>query len=1158
MIKLEQLKRKMRLSGIVYNQTVELIEVERHDPNSVSVVYRRADGKLYERLLYRRDEASLSMSPARSLWRFDGDGRLFRLASEAYRIQLGHLFDPRLAVHTSLIEPLPHQITAVYEEMLSRQPLRYLLADDPGAGKTIMAGLLIRELILRGDLRRCLICAPGNLTEQWQAELDSKFQLEFRIVSREMIATARGGNPFAENDRLILRLDQISRNDEMRGRLAQTDWDLIVCDEAHKMSATYFGKKLEETKRYKLGKLLGKITRHLLLLTATPHNGKDDDFDLFMKLLDPDRFEGRAQAGARRSDVGDLMRRMIKEGLLTFEGKRLFPERRAISVNYHLSPEELKLYESVTDYVRNEFNRIDELEHGGRKSAVGFALTILQRRLASSPSAIYHSLRRRREKLETRRQEEERAGTQAYLPAAEFSYDIDLEEDFDDMPDHEVEAIEAELVDHATAATSLAQLIDEIAILRKLEQRAQRVLTSGTDSKWLQLLSLLQDSPEMKNAAGSARKLVIFTEHRDTLDYLTNRLKTLVGRPEAVVTIHGGTPREQRRKTEDSFRHDPDAQILVATDAAGEGINLQSAHLMVNYDLPWNPNRLEQRFGRIHRIGQKEVCHLWNLVAGETREGAVYQRLLEKLARARDRLDGQIFDVIGELFREKPLRELMIEALRYGDSPEVRAELERQIDNSTDRERVKKIVREDLLVTGLMDTRKLEDLRAEMERANMRKLQPHFISAFFLEAFKELGGSAHKREGGRYAINNVPAIIRQHAAERGLGPVSRKYRRICFDKDQIHQEQKPEAAFICPGQPLLDATISLIRKQLHDTMASGAMLVDPADPGDTLRVLFYLEGAIQDALPRPGAEGTTISREVHFVEIDRAGAIQEAGAAPYLDYRPADEQEAAKIMPLLAQDWLQSEVLEKRALSYAIEYLVPRHLERISGPQGERLDKTERAVQERLSQAIHYHDRRAAHFRAQEAAGKPNAGLNRKQEDQKANELHARLQQRLEQIAQARQLSATRPTVAGGALIIPSGMFLDQGARQELIDTRRSEAIAMRAVMEAERELGNSPLDVGREKRGYDIESVPKQGRRRFIEVKGRKKGARDVTLTKNELHCALNSREQFILALVEIDGESASPPRYVRGFPFRALESYEVSVKVELQTLLDASEPAS
>ena len=994
MIKLDQLKRKMRVNGIVPEQTVELVDVEHSGPSSVSVAYRRADGVLGERVLYRRDEATLSTPPEQRLWPFDADARLLSLVSEAYRIHLGHLFDPLLAVHTSLIEPLPHQITAVYDEMLTRQPLRFLLADDPGAGKTIMAGLLIRELIVRGDVRRCLICAPGNLTEQWQDELASKFQLEFRIVTRDMIEASRSGNPFSENDHLIVRLDQVSRNEEIQSRLAQTDWDLVVCDEAHKMSATYFGNKLEETKRYRLGKLLGQLTRHLLLMTATPHNGKDDDFDLFMKLLDPDRFEGRAPAGTRRSDVDDLMRRMIKERLLRFDGTPLFPERRATSVNYDLSPEELDLYESVTEYVRTEFNRMDELEHGGRKSAIGFALTILQRRLASSPAAIYHSLRRRLEKLETRLKEESE-GPESTLEPAMLSYDINLDEDFDDAPEDEVEAIEAELVDHATAAKTVAQLADEIAILRDLERQAQRVLRSGKDSKWLQLLNLLQDTPELKNADGTARKLVIFTEHRDTLDYLIDKLNTVIGRPEGVVTIHGGTHREQRRKIEEDFRHNADVQILVATDAAGEGINLQSAHLMVNYDLPWNPNRLEQRFGRIHRIGQKEVCHLWNLVAGETREGAVYQRLLEKLARERDRLNGQVFDVIGELFRQTPLRKLLVEAVRYGDKPEVRDKLKIAIDNATDQERVKEIVRDDLLVSGVMDTSKVEQVRADMERANARKLQPHFIAAFFKAAFQELGGTLHERESGRYAINNVPYSIRNHAEERGVGAIARKYARICFDKSLIYLEKKPEAAFVCPGHPLLDTTISLMLRRERDTLKRGAMLVDPNDPGTELRVLFYLEGAIQDAVPSRTADHSVISREVHFVEIDSADVIHEAGTAPYLDYRPASVEESAQIAPLLEQDWLKGEQLEKRAVNHAIEHLIPRHLERIRGPRDERLDKTERAVQERLTREINHWDGRAAHLRLQEEAGKAPRGLNSQQAQRRADELEERRQQRL-------------------------------------------------------------------------------------------------------------------------------------------------------------------
>ncbi len=646
MIHLEQLHRGLQVRGIRPQQAVALIDVQWHGSSAVEVVFKLPDGQFGSQLLYRENEATLELVEAGRLWAFDVDGHLLRLVSEAYRIHLAHLFDPILAVHTSLVEPLPHQITAVYDEMLTRQPMRYLLADDPGAGKTIMAGLLIRELLVRGDVRRCLICAPGSLTEQWQDELWQKFQLEFDILTREMVEASRSGNPFGERDLIIVRLDQVSRSEELQARLKMTDWDLVVCDEAHKMSASFFGGDLKETKRYKLGKLLGDISRHLLLMTATPHNGKEEDFQLFLALLDADRFEGRFRDGVHEVDVSDLMRRMVKEKLLKFDGKPLFPERKAYTINYVLSPEETELYEAVTAYVREEFNRADQLESEGRKGTVGFALTILQRRLASSPEAIHQSLKRRRERLEKRLKEaqQSRANT---IDTNGTGVDEDYWDDLDDAPDAEIEQIEAELVDNATAARTIAELEAEILSLRDLEAMALKVRRSGTDRKWTELLSLLQDNPEMRDPVRGQHKLVIFTEHRDTLNYLVERLRTLIGRADAIECIHGGMRRDERRIVEDKVRNNPDTLILVATDAAGEGINLQRAHLMVNYDLPWNPNRLEQRFGRIHRIGQTEVCHLWNLVAGQTREGGVYQQLLRKLEAERNALNGQVFDVLG-------------------------------------------------------------------------------------------------------------------------------------------------------------------------------------------------------------------------------------------------------------------------------------------------------------------------------------------------------------------------------------------------------------------------------------------------------------------------------------------------------------------------------
>ena len=859
MIKLEQLQPNAAVRGILPDALVTVVSVQWFGSEALELTYKTPSGKVANELLYRHDEPRLDLVEQGRPWGFDGDGALFRLVSEAQRIRLAHLFDPVLAVHTSVVDPLPHQITAVYESMLPRQPLRFLLADDPGAGKTIMAGLLIKELIARGDLQRCLIVCPGSLAEQWQDELYRRFHLPFEILTNDKLEAARTGNWFQETNLVIARLDKLSRNEGVQEKLQAPDcrWDLVVCDEAHKMSATVFGGEIKYTKRYRLGQLLSTLTRHFLLMTATPHNGKEADFQLFMALLDGDRFEGRFRDGVHVADVSDLMRRMVKENLLKFDGTPLFPERIAYTVPYKLSEAEAHLYKAVTEYVREEFNRAEALENDKRAGTVGFALTILQRRLASSPEAIYQSLRRRRERLESRLRELEvlhRGGQAApVLAPAVPALDAEDVEDLDEAPDNEVEAAEEEILDQATAARSIAELKIEIETLKGLESLALAVRHSGTDTKWRELASLLgaiftvagEDrgaAPAISNGAGKIpppkpsphQKLVIFTEHRDTLNYLEARITTLLGREEAVVMIHGGMGREERVKAQESFKHDPEVRVLLATDAAGEGINLQRAHLMVNYDLPWNPNRLEQRFGRIHRIGQTEVCHLWNLVADETREGDVYRKLLEKLEEARKALGGQVFDVLGKLqFAGRSLRELLIEAIRYGDQPEVRARLTTVLEHALDRGQLRDLLEERALAHDAMDASRVHRIREEMERAEARRLQPHYIESFFHEAFRLLGGSAKQREPRRYEVTHVPAPVRNRDRLIGIGePVLPRYERIAFEKSLVAPPGQPLAAFVCPGHPLLDSVIDLTLERHRDLLKRGAVLVDERDAGD--------------------------------------------------------------------------------------------------------------------------------------------------------------------------------------------------------------------------------------------------------------------------------------------------------------------------------------
>jgi SNF2 family DNA or RNA helicase len=1186
MTHLEDLTPNAAIRGIIPDQTVTVVNTQWFGSEALELTYKDPSGRVANELLYRYDEPRIELVEFGRPWSFDGDGALFRLVSEANRIRLAHLFDPVLAVHTSLVDPLPHQITAVYEAMLPRQPLRFLLADDPGAGKTIMAGLLIKELIVRGDLQRCLVVCPGSLAEQWQDELYRRFQLPFEIMTNDKLEAARTGNWFAENNLVIARLDKLSRDEDVQAKLQAPDcqWDLVVCDEAHKLSATFFGGEAKFTKRYRLGQLLSGLTRHFLLMTATPHNGKEEDFQLFLALLDGDRFEGRFRDGVHQVDVSDLMRRMVKESLLKFDGKPLFPERIAETVPYKLSDAEAQLYREVTDYVRNEFDRAEALANEKQAGTVGFALTILQRRLASSPEAIYQSLRRRSDRLQRRLREFEilqRGGMQNSTGLAGPLLDPDDVEDLEDAPDAEVEVAEEAFLDQATAARTIQELKAEIATLSRLEARAAEVRRSGEDRKWRELADLLNQifSPAPAAQPNSEKtdleengdvyrvksspnqKLVVFTEHRDTLTYLQDKVGRLLGRANAVVVIHGGMGREDRLNAQEAFKFDPETQVLIATDAAGEGINLQRAHLMVNYDLPWNPNRIEQRFGRIHRIGQTEVCHLWNLVASETREGDVYHTLLEKLEQARKSLGGQVFDVLGKLqFEGRSLRELLVEAIRYGERPDVNARLTQVISDTVDRHHLQDLLEERALAHDSMDASRVARVREDMERADAKRLQPHYIESFFLEAFQNLGGVARQRETRRYEVTHVPATIRNRDRLIGSGEaVQPRYERIAFEKDLIAPQDQPLAAFLCPGHPLLNATLDLTLNRHRDLLRRGTVLVDERDSGTAPRILFYLEHSVQDASRLKNGDRRTISQQMLYVELDSEGTAHHLHYAPYLDYRPLRPDEPA-VDALLARPecaWITRD-LEQKALAHSIAKVVPEHIHEVRSRRLEWIEKTRAAVKDRLSKEINYWDHRAEDLRAQERAGKTNARLNSQEARRRADELQARLAMRMDQLNLEAQVSALPPVILGGLVVVPAGLLAlmaNSGIPTPFhpMDTQVSAARARAIIMEIERSLGFVPTDREFDKLGYDIESsVPGTGKLRFIEVKGRVSGAATITVTKNEILYSLNKPDDFILAIVEFQPEDAHKVHYVRQ-PFKREPDFGVtSVNYDFAELIE------
>jgi superfamily II DNA or RNA helicase len=1167
MTRLEDIKGGAFVRGIVPQHSVQVVSFDWIGQQALNIVYRDQNGAVAESTLYRDDEHRLALEARGRLWSFDADGSLLRLVTEANRIKLAHYFDPYLAIHTSLVDPLPHQISAVYGEMLPRQPLRFLLADDPGAGKTIMAGLLMKELIARGDLERCLVVAPGSLVEQWQDELGEKFSLEFDILSRDMIENSRSGNPFNDRNRLIVRLDVLARNEELQEKLIKSkEWDLIICDEAHRMSATYFGGEVKYTKRYQLGQHLGQICRHLLLMSATPHNGKEEDFQLFMALLDGDRFEGRFRDGVHYADTKDMMRRLTKEELLRFDGRPLFPERRAYTVKYQLSPKEAALYSAVTDYVRTEMNRVQRFADGDNKKRnnVGFALQILQRRLASSPAAIYESLKRRRERLENELAEARLASRGRQDELGDIGVSIEVLRNIEEYGQEEVDELEDLISTRATTAETIEQLAMEVETLRSLEQMALGVLRSGEDAKWIQLNRILDDDL-MVDSHSNRRKLIIFTEPKDTLHYLTDKVRSRLGNPNAVDVIHGGVTREERRKVIERFMQDRDMLVLIANDAAGEGVNLQRGHLMVNYDLPWNPNKIEQRFGRIHRIGQTEVCHLWNIVAGDTREGEVYARLLEKLEAAREALGGRVYDVLGELFDGVALKDLLFQAIRYGEQAEVRARLFKQVDGAVDQKHLLDLLKRRALTNDTMPEAKVHELRIEMERAEALRLQPHHIQSFFVEAFQHLGGRLKKREEGRWEITHVPMRIRERDRQVGTGaPIQIKYERICFEKTQINRQ--PVATFVCPGHPLLESVISIIREDYEQLMKQGAVLVDETDSDQELAAIFLLEHSVQDGGHTSADKPHIVSQRLQFAAIDKSGHTTNAGIAPHLNLRPATPDELGLVKDELNQPWLTTD-LEKTAVEFATVELAQRHVAEVKARRLPEIAKVEQEVKARLKKEINYWDSRAFELKEEERAGKKTR-LNWQNAERRAEDLAERLKRRLTQLEQEKYITSQPPRVRGGMVVVPIGLLVAKqtpnapqgtapnGFSEDPAARRIIELLAMDAVIAAEKGLGNAPTDVSAQKIGYDVVSFdPKSQHLRFIEVKGRIDGADTIMVTRQEVITSLHEPEKFILAVVQVENGFAREPLYVRR-PFSQEPEFGITaIQVNLNGLLQRAE---
>ncbi len=1140
MLEFSDLTPGVRVRGLLAGSDVTIVAVPEHNGEIANIVFSDDAGNYSARLVTRKDLESMELANA-TRWSFDAPGDKFKLASEARRIQLAHLFDPYTAVASATIDPLPHQIEAVYERLLPLQPCHFLLADDPGAGKTIMSGLYIRELMLRGDLDRCLIIAPGSLVEQWQDELNEKFNLRFDILSRDMVEAAVTGNPFTERNLLIARLDQLSRNDELRARLAASDWDLIIFDEAHKLSARLYGDEVKRTYRFELAELVRDKTRNLLLLTATPHNGNNEDFLLFLTLLDPDRFAGRLRAGKPIPDISDIMRRYVKENLRTFEGKRLFPPRIATTVAYDLSVEEENLYEAVTSYIQEGMNRAREMEGGKEKRrglAIGFALAALQRRLASSPEAIYKSLERRLNKMSAQLDIAKKAGRDlvASGPIQGINDPDGLDED--DFNEDEFQKLEDEAIENAYSAETVAELEREVTELKMLVDEAAKVRALDTDKKWSELRNILNG--DEFNDPEEGRKLIVFSEHRDTLNYLHGKIKTLLGN-DAVVVIHGGMRRDERRHIQDLFRNDAKVKVLIATDAAGEGVNLQRANLMVNYDLPWNPNRIEQRFGRIHRIGQKQPCHLWNLLAHGTREGKVFERLFAKIEEQKGVYGEQIYDVLGDSEINRSLQDLLMRAIQEDADPKNMKWIDEVVDDQIGA-RMKEVLENKALAEDVLDESGIQSIRREMEKALARKLAPGFIQAFVGASLEDLGGRMATRENGRFEITRVPAAVRSQERVIAAGaPIQNVYERVTFDKNKVSvPNHNVKADLVTPGHPLLTGLIDTVLEKYGPCLSAGTTFVDSGDQSTEPRALVYLEHTITDGRIEAGTR-KVVSRKFQFVEVHADGRVTDPGAEPYLQYDPISS-EALALISNVDTSWASGGI-EAAAKEWAIGKLASPHYDDIATVTSARVERVRRAVVERLDFEIRYWDAKAAELKAKELQGKADR-LNSGNARQRADALEARKVRRLRELDIEADLMNHAPTVVAAALVIPQGL-LDSlaGHAPNVIDQEiavETDKVAVAAVMAAEIALGRVPEEQVHNNPGYDILSTdPVTAISYFIEVKGHRPATEEIKVRARQIRMAKMNPERFRLAVVSVPNDAKNDRSTVR-YLVRPFDDYE------------------
>ncbi len=1062
--KVEELNNYIRISGAtIYSRTYINHLLKKDELNKLEIIENKID--------------------------FSSDPQKAFIVIEAERLKNASLFDPLLAMNISKIDPLPFQIEAVYGYVLKQPRVRFLIADDPGAGKTIMAGLILKELKLRQLAKRVLIVVPGHLKDQWRRELKEKFDETFMILDRNTFNTHYGENPWQLNNQVITSID-FAKQEDILPSLSSVHWDLTIVDESHKMSAYKYGNKTKKTERYKLGEVLSKTSNHLLFLTATPHKGDPENFRLFLDLLIPGFFATNEMIEeSLKNKDNPLFIRRLKEDLRDFKGNPIFTRRFPKTIKFCLSESEKELYNEISWYVVEQYNKaLEKFWESHKKGNVAFALVILQRRLASSTYALWKSLERRKEKLEKILEDKEKSKNITFI---DYEEPEDLEESERWKREEEWESI--------TVASNKDELKQEIEMLKDLIEKAKCIIDEEKEVKLKELKNAIEKGFENIKKMKGNPKILIFTESMDTLEYLVNKIKSWGYK---VNYIHGRMNLEERIKAEKVFRDE--SEIMVATEAAGEGINLQFCHIMINYDIPWNPTRLEQRMGRIHRYGQQKDVHIFNLVAQDTREGKVLAKLFDKLEEIREKLGSdKVFDVIGDIFEGKNFYHLLIDAVTNTKSMD---EILKELDIKPDEEYISKIkeILGESLATKFIDYTRIRDMT---EKAKENRLIPEYVEEIFKKAF-EIADGKIKEKDGFIAIESIPHKIKKIAEsyefKNRYGLIMKGYPKATFDKDRAFKN--PDAEFISFGHPLLEALLEWVIKEFRDEAKKGAVFKDPS--GRLNGYIWFYVGEITDGT------GETAGKKILAI-YDDGKEKREINPAILWDLVPCSNITINEMI-----------FNEKEAIDFVID-AVERYKEEIVVERKRQAEIKRKYGLKSLDYLIGKLDEELAELYERGGRGEKVDLPIRNKEEQKKRYESAKKELEKE-IQQEQSLIINTPQLFTVIRVIPE--------ETSMFESEEIEKIGMEIAMEYERLQGREPEDVSSKNLGFDIRSKGKD-EIRYIEVKARAR-EEEVALTPNEWFKAKRFKNQYYLYIVA--NATTNPTLYIIKNPAENLNPVE------------------